>query len=110
MQLAVISGLVTSPPARLPWSAVLSVLALGAAGTGVAYILNYTIVRDAGAIVASTVTYVIPIFSTVAGVALLGERLTAGNVVGAPLIVAGAALAQQRHARATARETAARSP
>lgn len=83
----------------------------GAAGTGVAYILNYTIVRDAGALVASTVTYVIPIFSTVAGVALLGERLTAGNVVGAPLIVAGAALAQQRcsDTRQLARE-AARSP
>jgi len=111
-QLAVISGLVTSPPATLPWSAALSVLALGAAGTGVAYILNYTIVRDAGAIVASTVTYVIPIFSTVAGVALLGERLTVGNVVGAPLIVAGAALTQQRRSetRQRADETAARSP
>jgi len=111
-QLAVISGLVTSPPATLPWSAALSVLALGAAGTGVAYILNYTIVRDAGAIVASTVTYVIPIFSTVAGVALLGERLTVGNVVGAPLIVAGAALTQQRRSetRQRADEMAARSP
>jgi drug/metabolite transporter (DMT)-like permease len=112
-QLAVISGLFTSPPAGLPWSAVLSVLALGAAGTGVAYILNYTIVRDAGAIVASTVTYIIPIFSTVAGVALLGERVTVGNVVGAPLIVAGAALAQQRRVDAGERireTTAARSP
>lgn len=95
-QLGMISVFVTSPPRTLPWSAVLSVLALGAAGTGVAYVLNYTIVRDAGAIVASTVTYVIPIFSTVAGVALLGESLTVGNIVGAPLIVAGAALAQHR--------------
>lgn len=112
-QLAVISGLVTSAPTRLPWPAALSVLALGAAGTGVAYILNYTIVGDAGAIVASTVTYVIPIFSTVAGVALLGERLTAANIIGAPLIVAGAALAQQRsdaRTRRPARATAARSP
>ena len=111
-QLAVIGALVTSPPSGLPLSAALSVLALGAGGTGVAYILNYTIVRDAGAIVASTVTYLIPIFSTVAGVALLGERLTAGNIVGAPLIVAGAALAQQRQVDAgqRVRETAARSP
>lgn len=111
-QLGVISVLFTTPPPRLPWPAVLSVLALGAAGTGVAYILNYTIVRDAGAIVASTVTYVVPIFSTVAGVALLGERLTVGNIVGAPLIVAGAALTQQRQVDAgeRAHETAARSP
>jgi drug/metabolite transporter (DMT)-like permease len=111
-QLAVISAVITSPPARLPLAAVLSVLALGAAGTGVAYILNYTIVRDAGAIVASTVTYVIPVFSTVAGVALLGERLTVGNAIGAPLIVAGAVLAQQRRAGPSerAQQTAARSP
>jgi len=114
-QLAVISAVVTSPPARLPWAAVLSVLALGVAGTGVAYILNYMIVRDAGAIVASTVTYVIPIFSTLAGVTLLSEHLTAGDIIGAPLIVAGAALAQQRRQRPAgtsklARETAARSP
>jgi drug/metabolite transporter (DMT)-like permease len=111
-QLAVISAFGTSPPRSLPWPGVLSVLALGAAGTGIAYILSYTIVRDAGAIVASTVTYVIPIFSTVAGVALLGERLTVGNILGAPLIVAGAALGQQRRSEAgeRAREAAARSP
>ncbi len=98
-QLTVISLLVTSAPSTLPWSAVLSVVALGAAGTGIAYVLNYAIVRDAGAIVAATVTYVLPIFSTMAGVLLLGERLTPGNVIGAPLIVAGAALAQQRATR-----------
>lgn len=112
VQLAVISAVVTSPPARLPWAAVLSVLALGAAGTGIAYILNYAVVRDAGSIVASTVTYVVPIFSTVAGVALLGERLTVGNIIGAPLIVAGAAVAQQApdDASERVREMPARSP
>jgi drug/metabolite transporter (DMT)-like permease len=96
IQLGLISALVTSAPAALPLSPVLSLVALGVAGTGLAYILNYTIVREAGAIVAATVTYVVPIFSTAAGVALLDERLTAGNVIGAPLIVAGAVLARQR--------------
>jgi drug/metabolite transporter (DMT)-like permease len=99
IQLGLITALVSSVPRTLPAEAALSFVALGAAGTGLAYILNFTIVRDAGAIVASTVTYVIPVFSTAAGVLLLGERLTAGNVIGAPLIVAGAALAQQRAAR-----------
>jgi drug/metabolite transporter (DMT)-like permease len=93
-QLAVISLLTNEAEVRLSWGAVLSLIALGAAGTGLAYILTFTVVRDAGATVASTVTYLIPVFSTAAGVLLLGERLTAGNLIGAPLILAGAATAQ----------------
>jgi drug/metabolite transporter (DMT)-like permease len=96
IQLGLVGVSVTSAPAGLSLAPVLSLVALGVAGTGLAYILNYTIVREAGAIVAATVTYVIPVFSTAAGVALLGERLTAGNVIGAPLIVAGAVLARRR--------------
>ncbi len=95
-QLAVICALTTSVPAHVSWGAALSLVALGAAGTGVAYILNFTIVQEAGATVASTVTYLIPVFSTAAGVVLLGERLTTANLIGAPLILAGAATAQWR--------------
>jgi drug/metabolite transporter (DMT)-like permease len=40
------------------------------------------------------VTYLIPVFSTTAGVLLLGEHLTVANLIGAPLIIAGAATAQ----------------
>jgi drug/metabolite transporter (DMT)-like permease len=86
----------TSMPAALSAQAVLSVGLLGAAGTGLAYILSFTIVQRAGATVGSTVTYVVPVCSTVAGVTLLGERLTAGDVVGAIVILAGAALARGR--------------
>jgi len=94
-QLAVGAALAAPVPAGYPPLATASVLALGAAGTGAAYILNFTIVRDAGATMASTVTYVIPVCSTAAGVTLLGEHLTAGAVAGALFIVAGAALSQQ---------------
>ncbi len=103
-QLTVISALFTSVPTALPGRALLSVVVLGMAGTGLAYILNYTIVRDAGAIAAATVTYLIPLFSTAAGVLVLSERLTVGNAIGAPLIVTGAILVQPR--RATAADTA----
>jgi len=61
VQLTAIAVPVTSAPRQLPPAAVLSVVALGAAGTGVAYILNFTIVASAGATVASTVTYLVPI-------------------------------------------------
>lgn len=69
---------------------------LGAVGTGIAFALNYSIVRDAGATVASTITYVIPIFSTLAGVLILHERLTWNQPFGALLIILGAAASQGR--------------
>ena len=88
-ELALITAVVTGPPSAIALGPTVSVLALGALGTGVAYILNYSIIRDAGATVASTVTYVIPIFSTFAGVVLLGEPLTWNQPVGAAVIVVG---------------------
>ena len=74
-------------------------LALGSLGTGAAYILSYSIIRDAGATVASTVTYVIPIFSTIAGVALLGEPLTWNQPVGAAVIVLASIVGSLNQAR-----------
>ena len=53
--------------------AAVALLALGALGTGFAYVLNLGVVRAAGPTVASTVTYVIPIWSTAIGAVLLAE-------------------------------------
>ena len=83
-------------PATFPLGVVLSVLALGALGTGLAYILNYHVIRAAGATVASSVTYVIPVFSTIFGVALLGETLTWNQPAGAVVVIAGVAVSQGR--------------
>jgi drug/metabolite transporter (DMT)-like permease len=82
--------------ATFPLGVVLSVLALGALGTGLAYILNYHVIRAAGATVASSVTYVIPVFSTIFGVALLGETLTWNQPAGALVVIAGVAVSQGR--------------
>ena len=46
---------------------------LGALGTGIAYILSWSILRDAGATVVTMVTYALPVVAVVAGVVLLGE-------------------------------------
>jgi drug/metabolite transporter (DMT)-like permease len=73
-----------------------SLLALGMMGTGVAYALNYAIVRAAGSAVASTVTYVIPVFATVLGVVVLGESLNWNQPVGAAVLLLGVALTQRR--------------
>jgi drug/metabolite transporter (DMT)-like permease len=94
--LAVVAPLSPGPALDLPLAAIGSLLALGVLGSGVAYILNYAIVRAAGATTASTVTYVIPLFSTGLGVLVLGEALGWNEPVGALVVLAGIAVSQRR--------------
>jgi drug/metabolite transporter (DMT)-like permease len=94
--LAIVTPAVTSPPTQWPAAPVISIALLGALGTGIAYLLNYGIIAAAGATIATTVGYVMPLVSIVAGIAVLGERLTWNEPVGAVIIVAGAALTQAR--------------
>lgn len=96
IELAAITPLLSDVPAALPARVVVSVVALGAAGTGLAYVLNFTVIRDAGATTSSTVTYVIPVFSTLAGVTILKEPLSWSEPFGAAVIVVGALMAQDR--------------
>lgn len=96
VQLAVVTPLFTSLPAAFPLVPTLSVLALGALGTGLAFLLQYGLVRDAGATIGTMVTYLIPVVATGAGVLLLGEKLTWNLPAGAVIILVGAALAQHR--------------
>ena len=72
----------------------LSILALGALGTGVAYVLNFNVVRAAGAQTGSMVTYLVPVFAVLFGVTILDEPLSWHEPVGGVLIIAGVALAQ----------------
>jgi drug/metabolite transporter (DMT)-like permease len=91
--------LVFTPFAALPdevpgvW-AWLSIVGLGCFGTGVAYIFNFNVVREAGAQTASMVTYLVPVFAVICGVAILGEPLSWHEPVGGALIILGVALAQ----------------
>lgn len=94
--LAAITPVLTSAPARWPATAVFCVLLLGALGTGIAYLLNYSIIAAAGATIATTVGYVMPLVAVLAGILILGERLTWNEPLGAAIIVAGAALTQAR--------------
>jgi len=96
-ELALVPPLLASIPTALPPAPVIaSVLALGVLGTGIAYILNYGLIRDAGSTIASTVTYVIPLFATVEGALVLGEKLTWYEPVGAVIVILGVAVSQGR--------------
>ena len=94
VELALVAPLVGGAPRSLSPAAVAGVVALGVLGTGLAYLLNYGIIRAAGATVASTVAYVIPLVSTVLGVAALHERLSWNEPVGALVVVLGVAVTQ----------------
>lgn len=95
--LVVVAPLVAgAPPA--PWhlsaEVILAVLALGALGTGVAFVLNLRVIRLAGASTSSSVTYLMPVVATAAGVLVLGEHLRWNEPVGALVVIAGVAVSQ----------------
>ena len=108
--LAVITPVLTSAPVRWSGTAVSCVVLLGALGTGLAYLLNYGIISAAGATTAATVAYVLPLVSVLAGIVILGERLTWNEPVGAAIIVAGAALTQARPRASRAAASAGAAP
>lgn len=77
-------------------SVVGSVLALGAIGTGFAYLLYYRLIADAGATSTSMVTYLIPVVAVSFGVLLLDEPLGWNLFAGAAVVILGVALAEGR--------------
>ena len=97
VQVALVTPLLSKVPAAVPSPTVIvSLAALGILGTGLAYVLNYGIIRAAGPTVASTVTYVIPLFSTAAGVLFLGEPIGWNEPIGGLVVILGVAVAQGR--------------
>jgi drug/metabolite transporter (DMT)-like permease len=87
-------------PAALAWPAVqpsapawLMMALLAFLGTGLAYILYFRLIANAGPANAVAVTYLIPIFAVVWGGIFLGETLTPTLVAGCLVIFIGTALA-----------------
>ena len=75
---------------------VLGMLGLGALGSGIAFALNYQVVRAAGPSTASTVTYLTPLFAIAVGVAFLGETVAWNEPAGGLVVLLGVAVAQGR--------------
>ncbi|KIZ16346.1 DMT family transporter [Streptomyces natalensis] len=99
LQLAVVTPLFTSWPTSFPLASVLSAFALGALGTGFAFVLQYRLVAEIGPTTAQMCTYFIPVIATAAGVTLLNEKLSWNTPVGALIVLAGAALTQSKPRR-----------
>jgi drug/metabolite transporter (DMT)-like permease len=105
-QLAIVTPFVAGAPplpTELSLKVVAAVLALGALGTGLAFVINMRNIRVAGASTASTVTYLIPIFAVLIGAVVLDERLNWHQPVGALIVLSGVAVAQGVLGRRTPR-------
>ena len=105
-QLAIVAPLFAGAPpvpTRLSGEVLLSVLALGALGTGLAFVLNFRVIRLAGASTSASVTYLMPVVATVAGLIVLDEHLIWNQPVGALVVLAGVAVSQGVLARRRAR-------
>lgn len=106
--MTVATGMTEGIPDAVPSVAsTTSVVALGALGTGIAYVLFTSVIRAAGATIAASVTYLMPIVSTALGVLVLSEPLGWNDPVGALVILAGVAISSVRAARRAAPAQAA---
>jgi drug/metabolite transporter (DMT)-like permease len=95
-----VGGLVLTPlalfqlPEAVPsWEATASVLALSLAGTALAQLVLFRVLALHGSSRLSLVTYLMPAFALVYGIAFLDEQLTASMLIGLALILGGVALA-----------------
>ena len=80
-------------PARMPGtSAWLALLAVGVVCTGIAYILFFRLIENAGPPRALAVTFLVPVFAVLYGVLFLNESVTPWMVGCAGVIVGGTAL------------------
>lgn len=86
-------GLARLPEAMPGWKETGSVLALGLAGTGVAYVMLFALLASVGPSRTILVTYTIPAVALAYGVVLLGEPLRWESIVGLGLILCGVAFA-----------------
>jgi drug/metabolite transporter (DMT)-like permease len=86
------------PAPHVTAESVAAIAVLGIIGTGFAYVLNYQIITNEGATVASTVTYLLP--AIVLGVLVLGDSITVTVLAGIALVLVGVALTRRRAKRA----------
>ena len=85
------------------WRVAAAVGALGAFGTGIAYVIYHGLVRDVGAMTTSLVTFIVPVVAVFLGVVVLDEPLTWNLFAGGVVVFAGVAVAEGRLRRSRRR-------
>lgn len=80
----------------ITWQVVLSIVILGAFGTGLAYVLYNRLIADIGATGASSVNYLVPFISLIISAVFLGETITWNVLVGGVVIVVSILLGENQ--------------
>jgi drug/metabolite transporter (DMT)-like permease len=84
-------------PAATPSAHVLeSVVGLAVVCTALAFLVFFALIAEVGPVRATVITYVNPAVAAVLGIAVLGEQITGGMVIGFALVLAGSVLATGR--------------
>jgi drug/metabolite transporter (DMT)-like permease len=109
------SALMTLPlllldlPSHVGLDTVGAMSALGLGGTGIAFVIYYTLNREIGPTRTSLVAYVAPAFAVIYGVTLLDESFGVTTALGIVLIIGGSWLAARAPARVPVEAPQARS-
>ena len=88
LPLALLAAPEQMPSAKAWWSVVL----LGIASTGIAYVIYFRLISQVGPTKTLTVTYLIPVFGLFWGWLFLGEQISLSMVAGCVLILLGVGL------------------
>lgn len=92
------------PPGHVGLDTAAAMAALGLGGTGIAFVIYYTLNHAIGPTRTSLVAYIAPVFAVVYGVTLLDEAFGVTTALGIVLIVGGSWLAASAPARMAAVE------
>lgn len=98
----VVAGVISLPAAiaqppehGLALGTVAALVALGAGGTGLAFLIYYRLIHDVGTNRAAVVAYLAPGFAVLYGALFLDERITVATIGGLVLILAGSWIAAE---------------
>jgi drug/metabolite transporter (DMT)-like permease len=85
--MTVLTPFIGRDPVSLSPAIIISIILLGAVGTGIAYIWYNNVINAWGATAASTVTYLTPITGVILGVIILGEHITWNEIIGGIIVI-----------------------
>ena len=90
------AAVVGAGESEFAWSSMGAMVALGALGTGVAFVAFTTLVGRVGATRGSVTIYFVPVVAIALGAVLLDEPVAAAGLLGTALVLAGAFLTSRR--------------
>lgn len=83
--------------ANPPLESWLSILGLGVICSAVAFVAFFQLIKEIGSTRSTLVTYMNMAVAVILGILLLGEPITAGILIGFPLVLVGSYLATKKH-------------